>query len=211
MTSKPKKIFLCLLLALGASIGAAVASAIEPDVCQNKALRRAIAIIDAACHDLSGCNFDSLRQIEGIRRPELLAALRDPNLYPVHVFFEANVSDVTQARDWSTKKDLLEGYQYITGIEQATVFVLGQASRTGGFDQNVKLSRERMQGILLYMRDHLRIKCRAIKGGYLGSDIFQLGLPDASALRLLPEEFRNDSLVLNQAVHVFIVPCPDGR
>lgn len=209
MTVRSRSLLAAVFTAIFLS-GATVAGA-ETTVCENQALRRAIRVIASACHDLSGCDFDSLKQIDQISRPELLAALRDPNVYPVHIFFEANVSDVTRSRDWKTKKDHLAAYSYITGLEDGIVVVIGQASRTGSFDLNVRLSRERMQGVLLFLRDQLKIKCRSIKGGYVGSEIFQLSSVDASALRLLPEEFRNDPDVLNQSVHVFVYPCEETR
>ncbi len=181
------------------------------EVCNNEPLKRAVSIVAGACSELSGCNFEALREIDRINRPALLAALRDPAVLPVHVFYDMNVSDLTRSIGWSAKRDILGTYEYLTGIERATLFVLGQASDIGDFDTNVRLSRERMQGVLLYLRDVLKIKCVAIKGGYLGAKIFKLTPSDASALNIDPTEYRGDPNVLNQSVHVFVFPCSNMR
>jgi hypothetical protein len=43
----------------------------------------------------------------------------------------------------------------------------------------------------------------------MGKEILQFSISDATYLKLQSYEYRNDELVLNQAVHVFAVPCGD--
>ena len=213
--SRRKGVF-CVMLLMAACTLAPLAPATEAAelgaaVCRNEALKRAVAIIDAACSELEGCNFEALKEIERIDRVPLLAALRDVAVSPVHIFFDTNVSDVTRSIDWAGNRDILGSYNFITNIEHGTMYVIGQASRVGSFDVNVKLSRDRMQSVLLYIRDVLKVKCHRIKGGYLGSEVFQLRLSDANALGVAPPQYRGDVQVLNQAVHVFVFPCEGMR
>jgi len=177
------------------------------DVCSNSELMRSIRIIDAACHDLSGCDFESLGELERLEKSKLIEAWAHPDVAAVHVFFPTNVFDITQAYDWASIRDQLESLKYMTSIRDATLYVIGQASRTGSFDQNVALSRKRMQSVSLFIRDVLKVECRDVRGGYLGARFVQLATNDAKGFRLHPAAYRGDELVLNQAVHVFLVPC----
>ena len=182
-------------------------TAAEGAICDNAALMRSVRVIDSACHDLSGCDFDALNELNGLNREELLNAWADQEVSAVHIFFPTNVFDVTRAYDWDQVRDQLESLQYLTNTKAATLYVIGQASRKGTFDRNVALSRRRMQSVSLYIRDVLKIECHAVRGGYLGAKFIQLSKGDATRLRLHPDTFRRDELVLNQAVHVFVIPC----
>ncbi len=176
-------------------------------ICDNVQLMRSIRIIDSACHDISGCNFDALQELEQLDADRLLEAWASPEVGALHIFFPQSVYDVTLSHDWDEVRDHLESMKYLTATAQATIYVIGQASRTGSFDKNVHLSRKRMQSVSLYLRDVLKIECREIRGGYLGARFMQLRRRDAQRLKLHPNSYRGNELTLNQAVHVFVIPC----
>lgn len=182
----------------------------SPVVCENADLRQAIRIIERACTDLS-CDFGKLRELDSrVDKPTLLAALRDPYLAPVHLFFPANESSVYGAFDWSTiKKSQVDSLAHLNDPENAVVFVLGRASQTGDYEHNKRLSRERMQSVLKYLKEDLRIRCSRFRGAWFGKEILQLARSDARHLNLEPDDYRQDELILNQAVHVFVFPCGD--
>jgi hypothetical protein len=183
----------------------------EPRVCSNRALIEAIRIIERACTEFA-CDFDQLRSLDTrVDKPSLLAALRESDLKPVHLFFPINEDTVTKTFDWPTiKKAQLESIQYASGLHDSMVFVVGRASTIGDIDYNRRLSIRRTQGVLRYLKEDLGIKCRSFHGGYLGEEILQLNSSDARLLNLEPRDYRQDAAILNQSVHVFIFPCPDN-
>jgi hypothetical protein len=188
----------------------AVSSNGRPRVCTNVELVKAIRIIDGACTDLS-CDFTKLKELDArVDKSTLLAALRDPFLQPVHIFFPRGKSDLDQAFDWRTKKeDQLKSIKFINDPANSIVYVIGRASTTGSRDTNITLSRERMRVVMNYIKYTLGVKCHAFHGGWLGREILQLNESDARLLNLEPDDFREDWLVLNQSVHVFVFPCAD--
>jgi hypothetical protein len=186
-------------------------SANLPAICRNKYLLQAVREVDRACTDVS-CDFTRLNAIENIPRADLLTALRDANLLPVHIFFPVRESRLESAFDWrTTKRDQLETLR-AASRQGGKIFLLGKASVTGapgvkGDEYNRQLSIARMEGVRNYLKA-LGIQCE-YKGGFFGREIFQLNKSDARLLNVEPTDFRNDPLILNQAVHVFVYPCPE--
>lgn len=152
-----------------------------------------------------------LRELNDERyRDALLAAFANKDLNAVHVFFPENKSELKDCFDWGTgKKSQLNTFQYLNRVEQSTIYLIGRASRTGTMDHNRKLSAARMQSVYNYLRYDLKVPCPRFRGAWMGKEILQFGLGEASFLKLNSREFRDDELVLNQAVHVFAVPCGD--
>jgi len=181
-----------------------------PRVCTNPELLKAIRIIDRACNEIS-CDFSTLRELnQQIDKGLLLQAFRNPELQSVHIFFPINKAKLDDAFDWrSTKRDQIASLKYISEPDRAVVYVLGRASTVGNRDLNVRLSRERMRNVLNFLKNGLGIRCHAFHGGWFGQEIQQLSLSDARMLNIEPLDFRNDSLVLNQSVHIFVFPCAE--
>lgn len=181
----------------------------KPPVCDNRELRRAIRAIYDACSDVT-CDFTKLRELEDIDKGKLLAALRNPYLRPVHLFFPVGRTKLSDALDWmSGKREQLESIKMIDDPDNTVVFVIGVASDAGDRDLNVRLSRERMLNVMSYIKNHLQVKCYQIKGGWLGKQYLQLSQSDAALLNVANGDYRSDKLVLNQAVHIFVFPCRD--
>jgi hypothetical protein len=179
-------------------------------VCDNQELRRAIRSIYDACNDIT-CDFSKLREIEDIPKGKLLAALNNPYLRPVHLFFPSGHTQLNDAFDWrTTKKDQLDTIKLLDDPDNTVVFVIGRASTTGDRDVNIRLSRERMLSVMHYIQFELRVRCHKFKGGWLGKEYLQLSRSDAALLNVESRDYRNDELVLNQAVHVFVFPCRDA-
>lgn len=200
------------MLCLAMTITETTATAAEPSwprVCHDPQLREAMRIIDAACEELKSCDPTTLKRLDtNVDKPTLLAALRDPNLKAVHVFFEPNKYKIEDVKYWNEwKRDQLGALKFVGDPTEAVVFVLGQASITGNPDHNIKLSRERMMSVMNYLQNVLKIKCHAFHGGWLGSDIFQLTPSDASHLNINGDDYDHDAYTLNQSVHVFVYPC----
>jgi hypothetical protein len=184
------------------------ANADDPRVCGNEELLRAMRIIDAACDTIT-CNFTTLKELNAnVQKRQLLYALRDPYLQPVHVFFPMNETDVHRAFDWSTtKREQLATLQFIDDPEQSIIYVIGRASTTGDHDINVRMSRERMRSVMKYLQEELRVKCHNFHGGWLGREILQLNESDAEFLHIYPNDYRRDTYILNQSVEIFVYPC----
>lgn len=176
-------------------------------ICENADLLNAVRIIDGAC-SAEFCDAQKLREIENVNRGDLLRALRDPFLMPVHIFFPANKTRLNEAFDWETiKQDQLRTISSLNDPKETVIFIIGYASSTGEEGMNVRLSRDRMYGVYFYLKNVLGVKCRYIKGAWVGKTILQLHESDAPLLGLSPRDYRDDPLILNQAVHVFIYPC----
>ena len=177
-------------------------------ICSNTALRDAIRIIQHACTE-TNCNFDALMALDRqVDKGALLAAFRDSDLKPVHIFFPLNEDRIEKSFDWKvSKKSQLDTIRYLSEPKRAAIFVIGRASTIGRPDSNRRLSIRRMQSILKYLKKDLKIDCETFYGGYLGAEIFQLRLTDARALNIEPTDFRNDEYILNQSVHIFVFPC----
>lgn len=210
-------VFAALVLAAGANRNTAGQSTrrsesgrTRPDVCSNHELIKAIQIIDQACDEIS-CDFATLRQLDRqIEKGALLAAFRNPDLQSIHIFFPMNEADVKRSFDWNTgKRDQLATAKYMNDPDNSIVYVLGRASAVGDLDVNVRLSRERMRSVMKYLKNDLGVRCHAFHGGWFGREIQQLSLSDARMLNIEPRDFRDDPLILNQSVHLFIFPCAD--
>ena len=205
-TSAPIAVLLCLVAF------AARAQTPErgwPRVCKNPELLKAIRIIDTACTEIK-CDASTLQQLDtGVDKPSLLVAMRDKDLSPIHVFFEANQYELTTgALHWSEwKRDQVAMLKYLDDPTNAVVYVLGQASASGPNELNYVLSQKRMISVMRYLEEVLQVKCRSFHGGWLGEDIFQLKPSDARLLNIDPSDYDNDDLKLNQAVHIFVFPC----
>jgi hypothetical protein len=191
------------------SAGAETPESGWPRVCKNPELLKAIRIIDSACSEIK-CDAATLQQLDTrVDKPTLLAALRDEDLNPIHIFFESGQSELHGgALHWSEwKRDQVASLKFMSDPTNAVVFVLGQASVSGSNQHNFELSQRRMISVMRYIQDVLKIKCRAFHGGWLGEDIFQLTPSDARVLNIDPSDFDSDELKLNQAVHIFVFPC----
>ncbi|HEX3071011.1 MAG TPA: hypothetical protein VHX14_20755 [Thermoanaerobaculia bacterium] len=186
-----------------------------PKICENETLASAVRVIDSAC-GAGDCNPETLRQLDKIDRSKLIAAMRSAELYPTHIFFPPDQFAVAAAIDWKAGKDD-QLSTFVTNVDRkrSTVYIIGQASITGPSTPvenrryNFKLSRQRMAAVMGYLESELHLKCFAIKGGFLGNDIFQLTESDAGNLRIPASDYHNDPLILNQAVHIFAYPCAD--
>lgn len=167
-------------------------------------------VIDQACTGF-GCDLNVLRNLDTkVDKPTLLAALRDPNLLPVHIFFPTAGTEVSRSYDWEEKKrDQLAALKYNVDPTNAIVYIIAQSSVTGPTQQNTELSRKRMLSVLKYIQDVLRVPCRSFRGVWLGEGTFSLTETDARRLGISSDQYRDNPLVLNQAVHVFIYPCAD--
>ena len=180
-----------------------------PGICNNVDMLRAVRIIDQACRD-SFCDSTKLHEIEGIQKSDLLRALSDPSLSPRHIFFPSGKTALKDSFDWGTiKRSQLDSIADISNPNQAVVFIIGYASITGSAAKNVRLSRERMESVYDYLQNVRHVRCRKIKGAWVGNTTLQLDKSDATLFNLFPRDYRNDNLILNQAVHVFIYPCAD--
>src|SRR5207244_252462 len=73
-------------------------------ICDNAELLRAVRVIDNAC-SVEFCDPHKLREIEDVPRADLLRALRDPSLMPVHIFFPSGKTRLNDAFDWETIKE----------------------------------------------------------------------------------------------------------
>lgn len=184
------------------------AFAAQADVCSNQPLIDALRILHRACTPIN-CNFTTLRILDDLRyRDALLAAFANRDLNAVHLFFPTNRSEVQDCFDWEvSKKSQLNTFRYLNNAERSTVYLIGRASLTGSIDHNRRLSAARMQSVHHYLRFDLQIPCPNFRGAWMGKEILQFTFSDASYLKLPPREFRDDELVLNQAVHVFAIPC----
>jgi outer membrane protein OmpA-like peptidoglycan-associated protein len=187
---------------------AAAANNSRPTVCNNVELRKTIQIIDRACNDIS-CDFRELKEIDSkVDKPALLAAMTNPYMKHITLFFPEDKSDLGEIFDWkASKKSYLDSFRYVDDPDNAIVFVLGRASSKGNFQHNVDLSRERMRSVLNYLKQNM--SCKTFHGAWLGKGIFQLVEDDARRLGIAPVEYRNNPLILNQSVHVFVFPCGD--
>lgn len=187
----------------------------DPPVCSNEHLLKAIRIIEEACTS-AVCDFEQLRKLDNeVDRAGFLTALSNPYLRPVHIFFPPNEFRLPQAFDWqSTKRDQMHTLLSIDNPDQAVVFIIGSASVTGrpgapGNEHNRRLSFSRMEGVWRYLKDELKIQCREFRAGWLGREVLQLKKSDAAFLNISEQDYRDDELVLNQSVHVFVFPCSD--
>jgi hypothetical protein len=199
---------LLLLLAISCLAQAGEPERGWPRVCRNVELLKAIRIIDSACGAMT-CDATTLRKLDSeVDRSSLLAAIRDPNLTPVHLFFPIGITEVRHTFDWnSRKRDELATLKYMTDPGNAIVFVLAETSVVGSSEVNQRLSRERMASTIKYLQDVLKVRCHLFRGGWLGESTLQLSEHDASILGIDPADYRHDSFVLNQSVHVFVYPC----
>lgn len=180
-----------------------------PRICFNAELLSAIRIINSACHNLE-CTKDTLRALDAIPKASLLSAMSDPNLHTLHFFFERDKADLASILHWQTVKATHMATLKQIDAKNSVVFVIGQASNTGGdLKYNEDLSQRRMASVMIHLEFVLKVKCRAFKGGYVGYDIFQLTLSDAALLRIHAGDYDGDVAKLNQAVHIFVFPCAD--
>jgi hypothetical protein len=205
-------------------IGSGVAgrAAAQSDVCSNTALLDALKVLHRACTPIS-CNFTELRVLDDARyRDALLAAFANRDLNAVHVFFPYNESELRPsvghkgAFDWDAgKQSQLNTFKYINQLPSATIYIIGRASATGSaasIAHNRKLSQARFASVHYYLKHDLGIVCREFRGAYMGKEVLQLSISDATDyLKISPQAYRNDALILNQAVHVFAVPCVDAE
>lgn len=202
-----RTLFKVAVIAIMALSYATNVSPATPGICENVDLLNAVRIIDSACTP-EFCNPAKLREIESVTRSDLLRALRDPRLMPVHIFFPSGKAALSDAFDWPTiKEDQLKTIANLDNPEETSIFIIGYASKTGDEATNVSLSRDRMYAVYFYLKNVLKVKCKFIKGAWVGKTILQLHESDAQLLNLVARDYRNDPLILNQSVHVFIYPC----
>lgn len=201
---------LCCLVVLLSVPGQAVALEDPPQVCSNAELLKAIEIIEEACGEFT-CDISKLMELDTrIDKPTLFGALRNPHLAPVHLFYPMNHSDIEDAFDWETlKKEQLESLKFVADPMSTIVYVLGRASRTGNREYNIQLSRDRALGVLKHIQSEVEKDFIHFHGAWVGKEVLQLQRSDARLLNLEPQDFREDDLVMNQAVHVFVFPCAD--
>ncbi len=203
-----RRSFIAQLFCTAAIAGAASAVHGQPSpVCENEELLKALRILHRACGPL-GCDLTTLNTLDDPRyRDALFAAFSNKDLNPVHIFYPDNVSDLTCCFDWATKKKSQLGTFTYWNLKASTVYVMGNASTTGSDRQNTALSEQRMDGVRKYLRDDLAIACHDFRGAFMSNRVMQLDDRDAKFLQIAELDYRNSPLVLNQAVHVFAVPC----
>lgn len=206
-------LFLCVLIAspVGADPVALQTStpAPRPRVCTNEALREAIRIIERACDEIT-CKVSTLRELDTrVPKEALLSAFEERELKSVHVFFPMNIFKLEESFDWNTtKKSQLGTLAYLSDPDNSVIFILGRASIVGDPDYNQRLSRERMRGVMEYLKS-LGVRCHSFRGAWFGREILQLTKSDAELVRIERRDYRDDPLILNQSVHVFVFPCAD--
>jgi outer membrane protein OmpA-like peptidoglycan-associated protein len=182
----------------------------EQAVCRNEPLLEALRVLHRACTPLN-CDFSELRLLDDQRyRIPILAALTNHELNPVNIFFPRNKTELHDAFDWETRKQAQLGtFNYINDAKIATVYMIGRASVTGSDRLNRQLSAARMASVYDYLKNDLRIPCPTFRGAWMGREILQFNDSDAAYMGIPTQDYRGDVLVLNQAVHVFAVPCPN--
>jgi len=190
----------------------------QSPACSNQALLEALRIIDRACKG-GQCDFDELRALDDrVGKREFLGALKNPELWATHVFFPANDFRLEDSFDWhSFKRDQVASLALMNKPESTAIFILGQASTTApegsingeGDDFNRRKSWNRMQSMLSFLRDDLKLPCKDFRVGWFGREIMQLEVGDAAWLGIPGQDYRSDRNVLNQAVHVFAFPCKE--
>lgn len=178
----------------------------EQTVCRNGELLRAIRTIEAACADLT-CDFEKLKELNSaIDRGTLMAVLRNPYLFPVHLFFPMGKTSTADILNWNTtKRDQLDSLKSID--RDSVVYVIGRASKKGGSALNRILSRERVKSVLKYLKETLRVDCHEFHGAWFGDETLYLTQSDASMLNIPALDYRNDVGILNQSVQIFVFPC----
>lgn len=181
-------------------------------VCANRDLRSYVNTIHKACASVAHhCDFSKLSEINSLDKPAILAALRNPYLFPVHVFYPEGQSALSMAYDPTTKRDQLKSLKAsIVDPEKTYIFVIGQASITGPQEFNRQLSQARMQAVLEFLRNDLQLNCKDFMAGFLGQEVMQLSISDAASLGIDRGDYRDNPLILNQAVHVFLYPCAEN-
>ena len=180
-----------------------------PPPCSNPELLKAINIINRACKFQRGCDQGVLKEMDKtVDKPTLMRALRDPYLSPVHLFFSEGKYRIEDSLDWDKiKEDQMKTLKFVDDPSRSVVYVLGHASVTGNADGNVRLSRQRANAVMEYLQNTLRISCGGFHAAWFGSEALQLTSSDAHLMNLEDDDFRNNLLILNQAVHVFVFPC----
>ena len=180
----------------------------QRDVCDNRPLVEALRVLHRACTAIT-CDFSTLHVLGDSRyRDALLAAFANGALNTVHVFFPENRWELRECFDWEARKrSQLDTFEHLNNAEESTVYLIGRSSTTGSIEHNRHLSAARIQSVYNYLRYELQIPCRDFRGAWLGEEILPFTTADAAFLGLEPLEYRGDELVLNQAVHVFAVPC----
>jgi hypothetical protein len=164
-------------------------------------------IIHAACTEES-CDPERLKEITtNIEHWKLLTAMR--SLFTVHVFFPLGATDMQSALDLtSTKRDEMNLLKaQITKPEDTIVYVVGRGSAIGSDRKNWEISRKRTLAVYRYLLEDLKLNCQYIQKVALGKTIFQLSLKDANVLNIAEGDYREDPLVLNQSVEIFVYPC----
>lgn len=195
------------ILAAGALVDVGAADRPAPAACTNAVLMDAVAIIDQACTG-DHCEFLKLKELDALDKGALLAAMQHPDMKAVHLFYPSGKVDLKDVLDWGTiKKAQLDTLKYLDDPQNTVVYIIGQASTTGSASKNRLFSQARMQNILNYLKDDLMVNCHDVRGAYVGAEILQLAKSDATFLRIEENDFRKDGLILNQSVHVFVVPC----
>ncbi|MGE0278939.1 MAG: hypothetical protein AB7R40_26400 [Nitrospiraceae bacterium] len=179
-------------------------------VCSNPILLKFFETLGAACKT-GACDPSVMEELDhAVKKKDLLGALRNPSLSAVHIFFPSARYRLDEAFDWSTiKLDQLAAIEATLNgpHESAIVYVIGKASRVGDPDLNIRLSRERARGVVDYMRTNISDRFNHYHTAWAGEEVLQFEDSDATFLNLQPRDFRDDDLILNQAVHVFIYPC----
>lgn len=181
----------------------------EPEICHNKELLEAMRIINRACSQ-EGCSVEALKELNStsVNKEKLMGALRNPYLFPVHIFFPANKTDLSEAYDWEiAKKNQLATISYLQAPSDSVIYVIGRASTLGNRKFNQKLSQMRTRSVLDYLQNKLKIKCGGFQAAWLGQDALQLSASDANTLNLNSKDYRNSMQILNQSVELFVFPC----
>ncbi len=201
------KLLLLLLLPMALS-----APASAQEVCTNPRLLEFFKVIGSACKDHS-CDVSVMAEIDQrIERKDLLGALRNASLSAVHLFYPSGRHSLVEAFDWSTiKREQIDSIDAALSFphENAIVYVIGKASVTGDPELNIRLSRDRARGVVKYMQENVSNRFHHYHTAWAGAESLQMNVSDARLLNLEPQDYRNDPLILNQSVHVFIYPCVD--
>ena len=199
-----------------ACLGAPRSALADPSVCQKPDMVEFINKIWNACNTpgQGGCNEAELKQIEtlsgtGLDRATIMFALK--TLRPIHVFFPMGKSDIGDALDWPTQRqdqfEVLKKTMEGENTDGSIVFVIGRASATGSAKLNFELSQKRTLSVYQYLRGSLKLNCTDIQKVWFGREVMQLKHGDARQIEIEKEEYRDNELILNQSVEVFVWPC----
>lgn len=198
------------LLALPATSALTQDAEERPEICRNATLLNAVRIIDEACSP-RGCDASIFEGLDTeIDRATFLAALRNPLLSTVHVFFQTDRYELDDIFDWNERKNSqIKSALYFNDPENTVLFIVGKASAPGSEEYNFSLSRRRAESVHQFVLQEMDVRSREVMVGFLGEQAAQLNEEEANMLGVPRAAYRGSEQILNQSVHVFAYPCAD--